>query len=465
MIPDWVKGAVFYQIFPDRFANADPGNDPPNVRSWGSPPTISGYQGGDLAGIIANMDYLVELGINAIYLNPIFLSSSTHRYNTNDYFKIDPMLGNLDIFKQLIDRTHALGIKVILDGVFNHTGRGFFAFVDILENGEESPYKDWYHIHHFPVDAYSAGKARDYEAWWGYKSLPKLNTDNPDVRKFIFSVARYWLSQGADGWRLDVPNEINDDVFWAEFRRQVKDENPDAFLLGEIWDISPRWLEEGYFDSLMDYPLRDGLIEFLSGKTSSIDIQNKLFAMWALYPPGSEFSLYNLTGSHDTERILTLLQNNTELVKLIFLFLFTFPGIPAIYYGDEIGLTGGKDPASRRAFNWNTGKQNRELLSWAKKLIQLRKIFQTLQTGSYIPLTDEKNPHIFAYFRTDEARVFLILINRSSRYENIQLDLQHPYFHQGKVLNNLLGDETIAVDGNGDRISFTLAPQRGYLFL
>ena len=191
-----------------------------------TPPRIHGFHGGDLRGILQHMDYLLDLGINAIYLNPIFLSPSTHRYNTVDYYQIDPKLGTLADFKQLLDAAHGNGMRVILDGVFNHTGRGFFAFSDILENQEHSAYKDWYTINHFPVDAYSPGDATDYLGWWKFKSLPKLNTHNPHVRKYIMDVARYWIEQGADGWRLDVPNEINDDGFWAEFRQVVKGSQP-----------------------------------------------------------------------------------------------------------------------------------------------------------------------------------------------------------------------------------------------
>ena len=217
-VPSWVQDAIFYQIFPDRFANGDTENDPPNLVRWGSPPTSWGFQGGDLKGIQQKFDYLLDLGINAIYLNPIFQSTSTHRYNTTDYFKIDSKLGTLDDFHSLVEHAHRNQVRVILDGVFNHCGRGFFAFNDILENQEYSPYRDWFHIKHFPVDAYSYGEATDYLGWWGMKSLPKFNTTNRWVRKYLLDVARYWIEHGADGWRLDVPNEINDDTFWSEFR-------------------------------------------------------------------------------------------------------------------------------------------------------------------------------------------------------------------------------------------------------
>ncbi|HEY5271183.1 MAG TPA: alpha-amylase family glycosyl hydrolase, partial [Anaerolineales bacterium] len=217
--PYWVQDAIFYQIFPDRFANGDPTNDPPNLQKWGSTPTVWGFQGGDLRGIIQHFDYLLDLGITAIYLNPIFAATSTHRYNTSDYYQIDPKLGTLADFRALLDTAHRNDVRLVLDGVFNHVGRGFFAFVDVLENGENSPYKGWFHIKDFPLDAYDGGQPENYLGWWNHKDLPKLNTSNKQVRKYIFDVARYWIEQGIDGWRLDVPNEIDDDGFWAEFRR------------------------------------------------------------------------------------------------------------------------------------------------------------------------------------------------------------------------------------------------------
>ena len=255
-VPYWVKDAIFYQIFPDRFENGDCSNDPVNVQPWNAPPTGEQFKGGDLRGIIQRLDYLLDLGINAIYLNPIFQATSNHRYNTTDYYKIDPKLGDLSDFRALLDVAHRNGVRVILDGVFNHCGRGFFAFVDLLENQANSPYRNWFHPLAFPLDGYSPGDAKDYLAWWGFKSLPKFNTNEPAVRRYIFDVARYWIEQGADGWRLDVPNEIDDDSFWAEFRHVVKSVNQDAYLVGEIWTADPRWVGEGHFDGMMNYPFR-----------------------------------------------------------------------------------------------------------------------------------------------------------------------------------------------------------------
>jgi len=330
-VPYWVQDAIFYQIFPDRFANGDTGNDPPSVQPWGTPPTNWHFQGGDLRGIIQQFDYLLDLGIIAIYLNPIFHSTSNHRYNTLDYYKIDPKLGDMHDFRALFDLAHRNGVRVILDGVFNHCGRGFFAFVDVLENQEYSPYKEWFHILHFPVDAYSEGDSKDYLAWWGFRSLPKFNTGNPQVRRYLFDVARYWIEQGADGWRLDVPNEIDDDTFWAEFRHTVKTVNQDAYLVGEIWTADPRWVGEWHFDGLMHYPFRDCLLRLLyAGTLDAAQCANKLASFLQLYPRPNAYAMYLPLCSHDTERIMTKLGGDVNKVKLAFLVQFAYQGAPAI---------------------------------------------------------------------------------------------------------------------------------------
>ena len=280
--PYWLQDAVFYQIFPDRFANGDSTNDPVNMEKWGSPPTAWGFQGGDLRGIIQHFDYLLDLGINAIYLNPIFLSPANHRYHTSDYYKIDPRLGSMLDFHALIDLVHRNNVRIVLDGVFNHCSRGFFAFNDVLENNQHSSYKDWFIIHRFPLDAYSPGEATHYDAWWNIKALPKFNTNNPEVRNYLFGVARYWVERGIDGWRLDVPNEIDDDSFWAEFRQVVKSTNRDACLIGEIWTADRRWANDTHFDGLMHYPIREALIKSLTGKetiTKFVDIVEEMVNM------------------------------------------------------------------------------------------------------------------------------------------------------------------------------------------
>jgi len=224
--PAWVQDAIFYEIFPDRFAISAQVEKPNHLESWDAPPTIFGFKGGDLLGVVERLDYLSDLGVTAIYFTPVFQSTANHRYHTFDYFHIDPILGGDAAFKTLLDAAHARGIRVILDGVFNHASRGFYQFNHTLENGAASPYRDWFNFHNYPVRAYE--QHNNYDSWWGLAALPKFNTRNPAVREFLWRVAEHWIRFGIDGWRLDVPAEIDDDDFWREFRRRVKAINPDA---------------------------------------------------------------------------------------------------------------------------------------------------------------------------------------------------------------------------------------------
>jgi len=250
--PDWVRDAVFYQIFPDRFARGrNSFNQNMKFESWDSPPNAYGFKGGDLYGVIDHLDYLQDLGINAIYFNPITASASNHRYHTYDYFHIDPLLGGDEAFRALLDAAHKIGIRIVMDGVFNHASRGFWQFHHVLENGSGSPFVDWFYFDPdrlnrlknwgaYPGEkeqrALNRGigsfKAIGYDAWWNLPALPKFNTNYPAVREFLFRAAEHWINFGADGWRLDVAAEINDDSFWQEFRRRVKAANPGSLHCG-----------------------------------------------------------------------------------------------------------------------------------------------------------------------------------------------------------------------------------------
>ena len=257
--PDWAKNSVFYQIFTNSFANGNKANDPSNVVPWeyeplyhqGGAKGFDAFYGGDIAGVIQKMGHLKELGVSAVYFTPMFEAQSTHKYNTADYGLIDDNFGTEQEFKDLIDSSHKNGVKVVIDGVFNHTGSGFFAFQDLIKNQENSKYKDWYFVKGWPV--IKDGKPMNYEAWWGFGELPKLNVANPDTRKYIQDMVRKWGKLGIDGWRLDVANEITDPTFWKEFRQIVRGINPQGYIVGEIWDNAAAWLKGDQFDSVMNY--------------------------------------------------------------------------------------------------------------------------------------------------------------------------------------------------------------------
>ncbi len=460
-VPSWVQRAVFYQIFPDRFANGDPSNDPVNVQPWGAEPTYRGFQGGDLRGIIQRFDYLLDLGINAIYLNPIFMSPTNHRYHTTDYFRIDPKLGDLADFHALIDVAHRHDVRVILDGVFNHCGRGFFAFDDVMENEEDSPYRDWFHIKRFPLDAYGKGKARNYLGWWGMKKLPKFNTANPQVRRYLLDCARYWIEQGADGWRLDVPNEIDDDSFWAEFRQVVTSANPEAYTLGEIWEVQPRWANADHFDGLMNYPVRAALHDLLLGRVDAPHFAQRVEDLLTAYARENVYAHYLLLGSHDTERVLTAFEGDVQKVKLAYLFLFAYPGVPSIYYGDEIGLEGGKDPQCRRAFPWEPHRWNHDLRAWVQRLIALRKRRPALIDGHLRRLLASGSPNVYVFARIHPQETILVAINAGPAPAALRISVQDLELPEGRILHSLLGSTETVVCGGA--VDLTLPAMSGDL--
>jgi len=459
-VPFWVADTVFYQIFPDRFSNGDPSNDPPNVQPWGSSPTNWGFQGGDFRGIMQHIDYLLDLGITALYLNPIFHSSSNHRYNTYDYFKIDPKLGNLNDFQSLINLAHRNNIRIIIDGVFNHCGRGFFAFNDVLENEKYSPYLDWFHTTSFPLEAFTPGDAKTYEAWWKLKSLPKFNTKNQEVRSYLFEVARYWIERGIDGWRLDVPSEIDDDSFWEEFRHIVTKTNKDAYLLGEIWTVDPRWVNNKHFDGLMNYPLRDTIMRLLTlGVVELPNFVNSVEDLLSTYPVENTYSMYNLLGSHDTDRLFTKVGLNTDKAKLALLLQFSFPGAPSIYYGDEVGLQGDKDPDCRRSFPWDHASWNLELYYWVKSLISLRNQFPTLRRGEYNSIFSDYSKGFSVFSRGLKDEKVVIVINVTDQIQHVEFPSSDIGWQKGRQITDLFTNQKYTLNENS--IMIDLPPWSG----
>jgi cyclomaltodextrinase / maltogenic alpha-amylase / neopullulanase len=404
--PEWVRHAVFYQIFPDRFAISDHDPKPSNLEPWDSEPTARGYKGGDLWGVIERLDWLQELGVTALYFNPIFQSASNHRYHTHDYYQVDPLLGGNPAFDALLAECKRRGLRVVLDGVFNHASRGFFQFNDILENGAASPWIDWFTVHtpdgDRPINAYDHAQPPDYEAWVGLHALPKFNTDNPQVREYIMQIAEYWLRKGIDGWRLDVPEHVTTPGFWAEFRQRVKAINPDAYIVGEIWFDARQWLQGDQFDGVMNYLWTEATIAYTANtrvRPAMVDDRSyapqhplsgtryadRIDELLALYPWPIQLTQLNLLDSHDTARFVTIASDDEASVRLGTLLLFTMPGAPSIYYGDEIGLSGGRpDAMARRTFPWDHPERwNRALLDFHKRVIALRKAHEALRVGSY----------------------------------------------------------------------------------
>jgi len=440
--PNWVRNAVFYQIFPDRFAK---GEDPKLARGlqlkpWGADPAEQGFQGGNLYGVIDKLDYLKELGITAIYLCPIFSSASNHRYHTFDFMQVDPLLGGNDALKALLEAAHARDMKIVLDGVFNHASRGFWAFHHILECGGESPYIDWFKVQDWPLNPYprSAEDKLNYAAWWDLPALPQFNHANQGVRDYIYEVARYWLEFGIDGWRLDVPYEIDDDEFWRGFRDVVKTANPEAYICGEVWEQAKRWLQGDMFDATMNYTFCWAALSYfgansLNGyKRQHLELEpltdngfrDVVERMLGWYDDEINFSQLNLMGSHDMARPLWILSDDKPAMQLCWLFQMTMPGAPCIYYGDEIGMSAADDPYCREAYPWDDpAQQDQEHKQVLAELTALRHAQPVLREGAFEFVQDPANqqPDLICYQRSLNGERLRIYVNRAATPQQLQL--------------------------------------------
>jgi neopullulanase len=473
--PDWVRDAVFYQIFPDRFARSGGTTRSLKLEPWDSSPTVHGFKGGDLYGVIERLDYLQDLGINALYFNPIFQSAANHRYHTHDYYAVDPILGGNEALGALLHQAHRRGIRVVLDGVFNHASRGFFQFHHLLENGAASPYVDWFDVNDFPLRPYHAPSGQHgYEAWWGLPALPKLNTRTEAVRQFLWDVAGYWIDFGIDGWRLDVPSEIDDDAFWQEFRRRVKGINPDAYIVGEIWGDGRRWLQGDQFDAVMNYLVARACLGFFVGdnllssevlrsgyhQIDTLDAEGFRTAIQStldLYPGVVNEVQLNLLGSHDTPRFKTLAQGDSSAYRLATLFQMTFVGAPCIYYGDEIGMEGRHDPDCRRAFPWREDQWELDLHAFVQRCIALRHSYPALRRGDMDWLA--AGASVVAYSRSLGSEIVLVCLNSGLEAAEVSFALPEQV-PNGMLFKDVWGGlEVIAQDGMAQGLS--IPPRSG----
>ena len=488
--PDWVQDAIFYQIFPDRFARSsrNPAAKLP-FESWESAPTVHGYKGGDLYGIAENLDYLKDLGITALYLNPIFSSASNHRYHAFDYYTVDPLLGGNEAFMELLEKAHQKDIRIVLDGVFNHASRGFWQFHHVLESGDGSPYRDWFYFDPERLNrkkhwgAYPSPQelkalqhedsltAIGYRGWWNLPALPKFNTDTPAVRDFLFDVAEHWIRLGIDGWRLDVPTEIDDDSFWQEFRNRVRAINPEAYIVGEIWHESQRWLQGDQFDAIMNYDVTKPMLGFFPGRHLNLKVlhqqtnyhgihgtidahefANRIDHNLGLYKRDITYSQLNLLDSHDTPRFLSCASGDKDSLKLAWLFMFAYPGAPCVYYGDEIGLDGQHDPDCRKAFPWEEHKWDKSLHTYVRELIALRKQNPALRRGDYGRLWSVNGTYVFS--RSLDGNKFVIALNTSDSPQEASV------IFTGKLPSVVFGQAEVVSVADG-RLNLRIPPRSG----
>ena len=496
--PAWFGCGVVYQIFPDRFCRLelpDPAGmvgsrmiheNWSNLPDWR--PDAQGevrncdFFGGSLQGILSKLDDLADFGVTVLYLNPVFESASNHRYNTADYRAIDPMLGTEDDFHHLCQEAKRRGIRVILDGVFNHTGSqsryfnadGFYSDTGAAQS-PTSPYYHWYSFHPWPAD---------YDAWWGIRTLPAVREDAPDYRDFIIrgqdSVVRHWLRAGASGWRLDVADELPDD-FIGEIRTAMEETAPDSFLLGEVWEDATtkiaystrrRYLLGQELHGVMNYPFRTALIAYLLGGDAD-EFRETLESLRENYPPHAFYSLMNFLSTHDTPRILTVLgadhvpgskeeravfrlsparrQLGLKRLRLAALVLFTFPGAPTVYYGDEAGMEGWEDPFNRAGYPW--GQEDSELKSFFSKLAHLRREQPALQTGQLHWRWTAGSLLVFA--RELDGQLLTTVVNAADTPQTLTL----PWF--GDTARDLLSSEVLSPADNV--LPLTLLPHQGLL--
>ena len=498
--PDWFGRGVTYQIFPDRFRRTGTPDVSGMVgrrwlhESWDDQPvfrpdedgqiTNRDFFGGSLAGITEKLDYLQSLSVTTLYLNPIFEAASNHRYDTADYRAIDPLLGDEEAFRTLCREAHKRGMRVMLDGVFNHTGSrsryfnadGFYPELGAAQS-QDSPYYDWYSFHPWPTD---------YDAWWGVKTLPAVNEQRPAYRQFIFkgedSVVRHWLRCGADGWRLDVADELPGD-FIAGIRRAIEDEKPDGYLLGEVWEDGSnkvaysqrrRYLLGRETHGLMNYPLRTALLRWLGGGDAA-EFRESMETLRANYPPAAFYGAMNFLGTHDTPRILTLLgaehipaakeeraafalspaqlARGRVKLRLAGMLLYGFPGSPTLFYGDEAGMQGFEDPLNRGTYPW--GREDTGLLDFFRALGRLRKERRSLQSGSLTYIYAQGGGLVIT--REHEGETTMVALNAGD--EALTLTLPWP---RGTAEDGLTGQRFLAVNG---QLRLSLPPLDGVVLI
>ncbi|QSV69720.1 MAG: glycoside hydrolase family 13 protein [Aphanizomenon flos-aquae KM1D3_PB] len=477
--PDWVKNAVFYQIFPDRFSRSIPTeqkwllNIP--LEDWNTTPTFHGYKGGNLWGIIEKLDYLQDLGINAIYLNPIFTSASNHRYHTLDYYQIDPLLGGEEAFTNLLKEAHHRKIKLILDGTFNHASRGFYFFNDILENGQNSPWLDWFKITGWPISPYDNSRPANYASWCDLRALPEFNTNNSGVREYIMRIGEYWIKRGADGWRLDSADYIKTPGFWQEFRERIKAINPEAYIVGEIPMNATEWLDGTQFDGVSSLPFLNATTAFIVGDrqvkghfaeyappppADAAKYGEEINQLLQLYPWEIQLTQLNGINNHDTARFIDVAGGDRPSLYLATLLLFTFPGAPCIYYGDEVGLTGGYDPDCRKGFP-DKKQWDQDILEYHRQLIKLRHNYAALKIGEYQTLFAQGQVYIFARILLKE--VLIIAVNAGN--ETAEVSIQTSWRSQPHQVLLTYGYGTVNWNNEAAQpsLNFTLTPRSGLI--
>ncbi len=464
VVPDWVERTVIYQIFPDRFANGDKANDPPDVQPWDAKPTGDSRLGGDVQGVRQHLPYLADLGIAAVYFNPVFKSPSNHRYDIEDYNVVDPQLGTNDGFAALARELQARRIRTVMDFVFNHTAATFPPFLDVRQKGEASAYKDWYFIKSYPVRAQQPPNYAAYGNWWG---MPKLNMANPQANDYMLGIVNFWKREvPLAGLRLDVANEV-DMRFWRNLRGRAKSLDPQTWIVGEVWyDASP-WLSGDQWDAAMNYPFLFANVDFFAeGKIAPSEYTRRLMKLYHSYAPQVSRNMMNLLSSHDTPRFLTRCHDNQDLHRLAATVQFTWVGAPSIYYGEELGMEGGNDPDNRRGMRWDLATPDNPMLRYYKQLIQIRNASRALQSGDPAILLADDRAQTLAYARTLGDEVAIVALNRSDKPQTLKIPLpQNSAMQAARATGLVDGLSGRHVSPGANSLNVTLAPLRAAVYV
>lgn len=433
-IPSWPESSVVYQIFPDRFANGSKTNDPADVMPWDGKPAWYNWFGGDAAGTLEKVPYLKSLGVKAVYFNPLFKSPSNHRYETSDYHKVDERFGTNAEFAHLTRVLKQNGIRTVLDGVYNHTATDFAPFADLIKYGEKSAYKGWYYPKSFPI---KVGNPPNYEAWFGFPSMPKINTMYPAATQYLASVPAFWDKEAEiAGWRLDVANEVSMD-FWRIFRKRVKALGRDRWIIGEIWGDGSQWLKGDQWDSIMGYQFRDAVLRFIAEeRISPSQYFEQLMKVHRSYHPAVSRNLMILLGSHDTPRILTVCKNDKKAAMLAATLQLTWVGAPSIYYGDELGMEGDRDPDNRRGMEWGKATPDNPFLKHYRALIAARNSSKALQSGDPILIQANDSASTLVYGRQLGESRAVVAVNRSKQERAISVNIPFGETRWTDVLSN-----------------------------
>lgn len=440
-VPGWAQEAIVYQIFVDSFCRG--GRTEAQAPNWYTRERHSSHLGGNLQGIIDKLDYLYDLGVNTLYLTPIFESSSNHKYNIGDFYAIDPRFGSRETLLALVQEAHRRDMRVLLDVVLHASGIEFFAFQDLLANGAASPYVDWYQVEGFPL---RLENPPNYRSWGYVYNLPKFNLANPQVREYLLDVLVYWIREAdIDGWRLDTADEVSHN-FWREARRRVKAAKPEALLVGEVWYDARPWLGGDQLDTVMNYSFHGAVADFFArGALTPEQFSQRLAWTRGRYRWPAWQILWNLIGSHDTARFRAEAGGDVARLKLAVLFQFTYPGVPYVYYGDEVGMDL-NSMAYRGGMYWDPARQDQDLLKFYRRAIRLRRSTLALQRGDFREILVDNERALYAFRRRlgeQEVRVYL---NNGDRPQEVEV---------GEGAHDLLEDRPLPSG------TVTLAPRSG----